>query len=118
MNSFLFIPISYLHSNNISEYSFMANTYECKKLLNTIFSQLPTYKKIKYTFRIKNFFVFVLENTSFICFENKNLFNCFYEYIHNLGFKNHIINPSTNSIYIKPSCPRIIYNIVNEFMIF
>ena len=119
MNSFLYIPISYLYNNNISEYSFMANTSDCKKLLNKIFSQLPTYKRIKYTFRIKNFFVFVLENSSFVYFENKDLFNCFSEYIHNLYLKKYIIIDSlSNSISIKSSCPKIIYIIIIEFTIF
>lgn len=116
MNTFLLIPISYLNKKNISDYSFMANSAESKKLMSMIFSRFPTYKT-KYMFRINNYFVIVLEYASSVFFDDSAVFECFTEYIHISKFDKYVIfNPSSNSIYIKPSCPKIIYNIINEFL--
>lgn len=57
---YISIPISYLESNHISKKSFMQNSNEAKKFLNTFLDDLPPYTELKNTFLIKSSFVLAL----------------------------------------------------------
>lgn len=118
MEKYLYIPIRFLETQNISKCDFMKSNPKSVSLLNALLNKISPHLQIKDIFLIKNYFLLILENKDTIFMENESNFLKFSDFISSTNWAEFVsINNKKRELSIKKDVPPIFYYILNEFLI-